>query len=103
MKEPFARRLNRKVVSNNFYCHCEITFFNLKNYFVMATEIEYEISFYWVKIFDIKNMQRGEWQPAFYNGDEWELCGLDQPQGFYYFDEIGERINCMYQPIRDDT
>lgn len=60
----------------------------------------YEKGFYWVKTATIPGEQVGEWQPAFFNGDEWEICGQDQSEDTDFFDFIGERIMGEYQPIR---
>jgi hypothetical protein len=63
----------------------------------------YKIGSYWAKTSDIENIQRGEWQPVYYNGTGFELCENDEQEGDYYFDEIAERINCPHQPVRGDT
>ena len=60
----------------------------------------YEIGFYWVKTATINGVQNGEWQPAFFNGENWELCGEDGDEPETYFDEIGEKIISPQQPER---
>lgn len=64
---------------------------------------EHTKGFYWAKTHDIMGEQVGQWQPVFFNGEEWELCGQDQPEETDFFEEIGERITASYQPIRGDV
>lgn len=63
----------------------------------------YDIGFYWVKTATIPDKQIGEWQPAFFTGDWWEICGNDRPKPEEYFAEIGEPIKSPYQPVRGNT
>lgn len=60
-----------------------------------------EKGFYWVKTHTIKDIQTGQWEVAFFNGEGWETVGEEGVESDEYFSEIGERVICKYQPERD--
>jgi len=59
--------------------------------------------FYWVKTLTIPGQQQGGWEPAYFNGldeeEPWSMIGTDQNASIDWFDEIGPKIICEYQPI----
>ena len=56
--------------------------------------------FYWVKSHSFEDVQRAEWEVAFFNGEGWETVGEEGAESHEYFSEIGERVICKYQPER---